>query len=97
MKRLGLFALSLVLLAIPTSSVARGGHGHGGHGSHRHHHHGHHFHGHGGIVRLPFFWLNDGPVYYYDRLAVYPPSATIYDPQTGMVWMPAHWSASATV
>jgi hypothetical protein len=44
---------------------------------------GPHFHGLG--VALPFFWFNDGPVYYYDPLAVYPPGAMIYDPQTGMV------------
>jgi hypothetical protein len=100
MKRLGLFALSVALLAIPMSLAAHGGHGSGGHGQGRHgsrgqHHrfHGHLFHGHGGVVAaLPFFWVNDGPVYYYDPLAVYPPGAMIYDPQTGMVWVPAHFA-----
>jgi hypothetical protein len=92
MKRLGLFALSVALLAIPTSLAAHGGHGSGGHGSHgQHHFHGHHFHGHGGVSVLPFFWLNDGPVYYYDPLAMYPSGAMIYDPQTGMMWTPAHF------
>ena len=94
MKRLKVFALSMALLAIPLSVAARGGHGSGGHGSHgqHHHSHGHHFHGHGGVVAaLPFFWLNDGPMYYYDPLAVYPPGAMVYDPQTGMVWVPAHF------
>jgi len=96
MKRLGLFALSVALLAIPMSVAAHGGHGSGGHrsshGQHHHHFHGHHFHGHGGVAALPFFWLNENPVYYYDPLAVYPPGAMIYDPQTGMVWVPAHFA-----
>ena len=100
MQRLVSVALAVALLVIPTSGVAHGGgpapggHGQGGHGSRGPHHrfHGHHFHGHGGAVAaLPFFWLNDGPVYYYDPLAVYPPGAMIYDPQTGMVWVPAHF------
>jgi len=30
-------------------------------------------------------------VYYYDSAPVYPPGAMIYDPQTGMVWVPAHF------
>src|SRR5437899_7481358 len=94
MKRLELFALSVALLAIPLSVAAHGAHGAGGHGSHGQHHHfnGHHFHGHGGVVAaVPFFWHNDGPVYYYDPLAVYPPGAMIYDPSTDMVWVPAHF------
>ena len=95
MKRLVSLTLSVALLAIPTSAMARGGgHGHGGHGSHGHHHHGHHhhhhFHGHGGVVALPF-WSYSGPVYYYDSLGVYLPDAMIYDPQNGMVWVPGHW------
>jgi hypothetical protein len=47
-KRLGLFALSVALLAIPMSVAAHGGLGSGGHRSSQgqhHHFHGHHFHG----------------------------------------------------
>ena len=76
MKRLVSLALSVILLAIPASAMARGGHGHGGHGQ-------------GGIVALPFalpFGFYDGPLYYYDPLGVYPSDALIYDPQSGMVW-----------
>ena len=81
MKRLVSLALSVILLAIPASAMARGGHGHGGHGQ-------------GGIVALPFafpFGFYDGPLYYCDPLGVYPSDALIYDPQSGMVWVPGHW------
>ena len=96
MKRLVSLALSVILLAIPASVIARGGHGHHGPLGHHHHHrrHHHHFHGQGGIVALPFalpFGFYDGPLYYYDPLGVYPSDALIYDPQSGMVWVPGHW------
>ena len=35
-----------------------------------------------------------GPRHYCDPYA-YPPDALIYDPQSGAVWVPGHWGASA--
>jgi len=93
MKLLVSLALSVALLAAPTSALGRsggqgGGHGHGGHGFHGHRHH--HFHGRGGGIAFPF-WFYDGPLYYYDPLGTYPSDALIYDPQTEAVWVPGHW------